>query len=129
MMPDPTDAVTMLADLLEQENAALEQMQLGRAAAMLPAKQAAADALLRAQAAAHGAAWPDGALPAVARLRTLAAENRRLLQHGIKVQDRLIRLVARAVAQSAQPECGPYGAGGARQTGGRTPAVALAARA
>jgi hypothetical protein len=129
---DLPTASAALAALLEQENRLLEALDLAAAAALLPAKQAAATAFVQAQAQAKssGGIPPDGRAAMAglgARLRKLAAENRRLLERGLAAQGRVIAVIARAVR--AHPATAPrYGASGAL-AGPRTPApLALSAR-
>jgi hypothetical protein len=124
---DLPTASAALATLLEHENRLLEALDLAAAAALLPAKQGATAAFLRAQAHTK----PSGIAPAMtglgARLRTLAAENRRLLERGLAAQGRVIAVIARAVR--AHPATAPrYGASGTL-AGPRTPApLAISAR-
>jgi hypothetical protein len=113
------DAAAALAEALAAENAALAAFDLGRAAAMLPAKQAAADAL----AALLPATPEDAARPLAARLRDLLAENRVLLERAIRVQGRVLRLVAQALPQ---PLPRRYGATGAAAAGSVTPVIVSA---
>ena len=128
---DLPTASAALATLLEHENRLLEALDLAAAAALLPAKQGAAAAFLRAQAHTKaGGIAPAGRAAMTglgARLRTLAAENRRLLERGLAAQGRVIAVIARAVR--AHPPTAPrYGATGAL-AGPRTPApLAISAR-
>jgi len=129
---DLPTASAALAALLEHENRLLEALDLAAAAALLPAKQGAATAFLQAQAHAKssGGIAPAGRAAMTglgARLRTLAAENRRLLERGLAAQGRVIAVIARAVcAHAASPP--RYGASGAL-AGPRTPApLAISAR-
>ena len=121
-----------MAALLEQENRLLQALDLAAAAALLPAKQNAADAFIRAQTHAKltGGIPQAGRAAAIAlgtRLRTLAAENRRLLERGLAAQGRVIAVIARAVR--TRPATAPrYGASGAF-AGPRTPTpIAISAR-
>jgi flagellar biosynthesis/type III secretory pathway chaperone len=125
-----------LADALASENSALAALDLPRAAGIVDAKARAVEAFLAAQAIA--AAGATGALAAdqrsaaeqlAARLRDLAQENRRLLEHAIAVQGRVIGLVARALPPSPPQNATRYGADGGLAGGGRQPAIALSARA
>lgn len=133
MSPPPaTDlptAAAALAALLEQENRLLEALDLAAAAALLPAKQSAAAAFVRAHAAAspNPPAPRDAATSLGVRLRALAAENRRLLERALAAQGRVIAVIARAARK--QPAAAPrYGASGAL-AGPRTPApLAISAR-
>lgn len=117
------EAVEHLARLLEEENAALEAMDFARAGSLLATKHAAADAL----AAAWRAAPPDQEqVPALSELGALAETNRRLLNRALRVQRRVLDLVARA-ARGSMPD-GRYSAAGrpaARQTAPRTLATRL----
>jgi hypothetical protein len=97
-MTEVTHAAADLARLLEQENAALAALDLPRANAMLPDKLAVAGrlaALLRAAQTADPAS--------VARLRSLAEQNRRLLHRAIAVQGEVIALVAGTLPRAAGP--------------------------
>jgi hypothetical protein len=129
---DLSAAATSLADLLEQENRLLEALELAAAAALLPAKQNAAAAFVRAQAhtAACGGLPPTShaaALAQGARLRTLAAENRRLLERGLAAQGRVIAVIARAARQ--HPATAPrYGASGTFAGPRRPVPLAISAR-
>ncbi len=136
MTPPPADdlpsAAAALAALLEQENRLLDALDLAAAAAMLPAKQHAAAAFVRAQAHTKesGGLAPDfrAAVASLgARLRALAAENRRLLERALAAQGRVIAVIARAAGK--HPATAPrYGASGAL-AGPRTPApLAISAR-
>jgi hypothetical protein len=100
-------AIRRLSDLLTDENAALEAMDLARAGALLASKHAAADAL----AAAWRAAEP-GAIAAdkMYDLGRLAEKNRQLLKRAMRVQSRVLELVGKA-ARGA-PGTARYGAAG-----------------
>jgi hypothetical protein len=100
-------AVQRLAKVLAAENAALQAMDFAAAGALLAAKHAAADALAAAMRAASAS---DPAPRSLVELGTLADENRRLLNRALRVQRRVLDLVARA-ARSSQPN-GRYGARG-----------------
>ena len=99
-------AVRTLSELLRQENEALLAMDFGRAGALLASKHTAADALAAAWRAASGDI-PEADL---LKLGALADENRRLLNRAMRVQRRVLDLVAKA-ARSAHPPP-RYGAGG-----------------
>lgn len=115
-------AAEALAETLAEENAALATLDLGAAAALLERKRAAAEALARAQA--EPPAPPDAAERALAtRLRALAEENRRLLERGLRVQARVLALVARAVPPPAAPR---YGRQGAPAPGAAAPVIVSA---
>ena len=105
--PTMDEAIERLSALLIEENAALEAMDFARAGGLLAPKHAAADAL--------AAAWRAADAPPVPgeRMRTLgllAEENRQLLKRAMRVQRRVLDLVAKA-ARSA-PQGARYGAGG-----------------
>ena len=97
---DPIEAAARLASVLEAENAALERHDPAAAVALLDEKLAAAQAL-----SAAGLPLETGE-----RLRALADENRRLLERAIKVQERIVTMVARAARQA--PAAARYGAKG-----------------
>jgi hypothetical protein len=100
-------AVERLSALLREENAALSAMDFARAGGLLAAKHAAADAL----ASAWRAAEPDHVAPeAMQALGVLAEENRQLLKRAMRVQRRVLDMVARA-AKNAQ-RTPAYGAAG-----------------
>ena len=87
-----------LAIVLRQENAALEQMDLRAATALLPEKTAALAGLP-----------PDGiAAPDLHALAHLAEENRRLLERAMRAQAQVIEIITRAVMAAAVPPS--YGA-------------------
>ncbi len=105
-------AVRRLARVLEAENTALTAMDFAGAGALLAPKHAAADALAAAmRAASSGEATPQS----LQELGILADENRRLLNRAMRVQKRVLDLVARA-ARTSQP-VSRYGAGGKSATG------------
>jgi hypothetical protein len=107
-MTPPLDlAVENLSRVLADENTALNNMDFAGAGALLAPKHAAADAL----AAAMRASTSSTAEPAMMReLGELADENRRLLNRAMRVQRRVLDLVARA-ARASQPST-RYGASG-----------------
>jgi hypothetical protein len=109
MKPPPTmdEAVDRLSALLMEENTALEAMDFARAGGLLAAKHAAADAL----AAAWRAAEPTHAVTDKMRaLGELAEENRQLLKRAMRVQRRVLDLVAKAARTS--PRGSRYASGG-----------------
>jgi hypothetical protein len=101
-------AVQRLAQVLSAENTALAAMDFASAGALLAPKHAAADALA---AALRGAASQEADPVALMELGNLAEENRRLLNRAMRVQRRVLDLVARA-ARASQP-VSRYGASGA----------------
>lgn len=96
----PDEAASRLEAVLMAENAALADNDPDAATALLAEKLAAANAL-----SAEGASAAT-----IERLRTLAAENRRLLERAIQVQSRIVELVVRAARRS--PPVTRYGAKG-----------------
>ena len=129
---DLPTAGAALAAVLEHENRLLEALDLAAAAALLPAKQGATASFLRAQMHTKASGGIAGAgRPAItglgARLRTLAAENRRLLERGLAAQGSVIAVIARAV-RAHPATASRYGASGAL-VGPRTPTpLAISAR-
>jgi hypothetical protein len=101
------EAIRRLSELLIEENAALAAMDFARAGSLLAAKHAAADAL----AAAWRAAEP-GTIggEAMRELGSLADQNRLLLKRAMRVQRRVLDLVAKAARSS--PPAVRYGAAG-----------------
>ena len=101
------DAIRRLSALLAEENAALEAMDFARAGGRLAAKHAAADAL----AAAWRAADPGLMIgEKMHDLGKLAEDNRLLLKRAMRVQSRVLDLVAKAARSASQ--LNRYGAGG-----------------
>jgi hypothetical protein len=121
------DAGNRLVDILMRENAALQALDLPRAAAMLAEKQQAVDAFAAARTAAVSAASRPLIELLAHRLQALAEENRLLLERSIAVQNRVIGVVARAASRVVAAPC--YGAGGAIACATRPTALALSARA
>jgi hypothetical protein len=109
-------AVQAMSKLLAEENLALTNMDFARAGALLAPKHAAADALAAAWRAAASTEAPPADL---VKLGELAEENRRLLNRAMRVQRRVLDLVARA-ARSAQPPS-RYGSGGRVAGAGASP--------
>jgi hypothetical protein len=107
MIPTLELAVANLSKVLAAENTALTNMDFAGAGALLAAKHAAADAL----AAAMRACSTSHAEPEMMQeLGALADENRRLLNRALRVQRRVLDLVARA-ARTGQSSS-RYGARG-----------------
>ena len=106
------NAITRLADALVQENTALEALDMAGAVAVLPDKRRALEVLttLPVLDLPHG--QRPAAEAALRRLRTLAEENRQLLQRALTVQSRVIEVIAGALPR---PEpAGRYAASGSR---------------
>jgi hypothetical protein len=118
MMASLDYAVQTLAKLLAEENEALGAMDFARAGALLAPKHAAADALAAAWRASANGDLPQTDL---IQLGELAEENRRLLNRAMRVQRRVLDLVARA-ARSAQ-SAPRYGASGQITTPARPRAL------
>jgi hypothetical protein len=117
------EAVERLSELLREENAALSAMDFARAGGLLAPKHAAADAL----AAAWRAAEPDHVAPeAMHTLGVLAEENRQLLKRAMRVQRRVLDMVARAAKTALRSPS--YGAGG-KPTAARVKPQNLVSRA
>lgn len=132
MTPEWFAAVAGMAELLRAENAALAALDLGRAAAMQPAKSAAADRLLqcreRGRTAATGSdpSVRQQAHAALQQLRELGTENRQLLQRAILVQGRVLATIAKAARRSnSAPR---YGRAGRMVPTGQANAYTLIAR-
>lgn len=107
MTPTLAQAVQAMTKLLTEENQALTNMDFSRAGALLAPKHAAADALAAAWRAATQTDAPQGDLM---KLGELAEENRRLLNRAMRVQRRVLDLVAKAARSSHATT--RYGAGG-----------------
>ncbi len=127
MSREAITAASVLADTLAAENAALAALDLPRAAAMLAGKQRATAAFVAVHDAPNVAAHREAAQRLAERLRSLAAENRMLLERAITVQGRVIGVIARAAATVVPPS--GYGARGRCHDVGRPAAYALSARA
>jgi flagellar biosynthesis/type III secretory pathway chaperone len=128
MTPDQQNAAERLVTVLGAENAALRALDYGCVGEFTVEKRAALDAL--------NAATPDaGGIPVeqdpahralAARLQQLADENKDLLGQAIKVQNRIMGVVAGAARQAQVPP--GYGASGNRPRSSVTNAVALVVR-
>ena len=111
MMPGLfVDAARRLADVLERENDALEAMDLRRAADLVAEKIAALDGLTAAGQASSGGVEVS---VQARRLMELTRGNRRLLERAIEVQQRVIGIVAGAMAAAGtvEPAYRPTGHG------------------
>jgi hypothetical protein len=107
MSMDVVAAGTVLAEVLEAENAALATLDLPRAARLLEDKQRALAGLTGAAPAPPVANAAAGRL--AHRLQALALENKRLLERAIAAQGRVMSVVARAATPAV-----PAGYGTAR---------------
>ena len=137
-------AAAVLAEVLAAENAALAALDFPRVGALLAAKNSAAEAFAAAHAATQATGQRTGqrtgqtttpnrtpslAATALHRLRALVLENQRLLEAAIKVQGRVIGVIAHAVTKALRPPTTlRYGAHG-RATASRPSACTLSARA
>jgi hypothetical protein len=106
------EAIERLVAVLAAENAALEEMDLAAAGAMLPDRQAALDGLSSNPAAPVPAALAG-------QLRDLAVTNRRLLERAMRVQSGIIGIVVSAIPKppattSYRPTGGPRSSNHAR---------------
>jgi hypothetical protein len=101
------DAVRRLSALLIEENKALEAMDFARAGGLLAPKHAAADALAAAWRAAEPGTVGGESMRELGRL---ADENRLLLKRAMRVQRRVLDLVAKAAR--AAPASLRYGSAG-----------------
>lgn len=133
MMDAVITAGTRLAEALKAENEALAALDLTRAATLASAKMQASDAFAAATAAATKigarAVGEERATTAelAGRLQSLGAENRRLLEHAIALQSRVIETIAgAALPRAAAPG---YGALGRMRSLRQAPALAVSARA
>jgi len=120
-------ATIQLADILARENAALDAMDLSGAVALLPAKRAVLE-LLRTTDATNVQGDQHPAMEAALnRLRTLAGENRCLLERALNTQSRVIALIASALPQREANS--RYPRANQRSTAARPAAWSLVARA
>lgn len=106
-------AAARLIGVLAAENAALLALDVPAAAALLEEKLAAARGLAQASAVRPATRQTPELAGLALRLRDLAEENRRLLEHAILVQGRVLDMVARAARQGVAQSSGRYGARGA----------------
>jgi len=133
MMEALLTAGQRLAEALRAENEALAALDLGRAAGLADRKIKASDAFAAAFAAAsRTGARAEGPARQVAedltaRLQTLGAENRRLLERAVTVQSQVIETIAGA-AMPRRAGAG-YGATGRRAVPRQAQPLALATRA
>jgi hypothetical protein len=121
-----------LTAILARENALLRAMDLAQATAMLEQKGQATTAFTAANAAAAAsgltAAQRRRAVEEVGqRLHQLAGDNRQLLERAIRVQRRIIGLIAEAAPPD--PTAARYDAGGGLTGARKRAAVALSTRA
>lgn len=105
MTHDADKAWERLAAVLEAENEALAALDLGRAAGMLAAKEAALAGIGAAGAARSSQPAPC-ARERLAAIDTLTRDNRRLLERAIATQAKVLELVAEA-ARAAMAQTAP----------------------
>lgn len=134
MNPDLITAAVSLVEIIAQENDALRSFDLRHAALLTDSKARAIEAFISAQAKQDRSKTTnptqrESVLEMAARLRDLVAENRRLLERAIGVQQRVIGVVARAAPQALAAKNSRYSPDGSLATTRRMPAVALSARA
>ena len=121
MSADLVEAARILADTLTEENAALAALDLKRAGALLAGKERAVAVF---SAALTGSSPDEAERPLAQRLRSLADENKTLLERAIAAQGRVMAVFAQAAAR--QPG---YGAPSSRTSSCRPVPFALAAQA
>ena len=123
-------AVAELVAVLAEENAVLAALDYRRVGDFVDRKRAALDALNAAGAGSSDRASPDQdpATQALAlRLKQVVDENRTLLRQAIKVQNRIMGVIAGAARQAQVPT--GYGAHGNKPRSSLASAVALIVRA
>jgi hypothetical protein len=120
MSHDLVAATRILADTIAIENQALAGLDLTAAARLLPQKEAATAAFTAAQkiAKANRTSIDRKALrDAAQRLDAVTEDNRRLLERAIRVQNRVLGILASAARTSdPTPRYGRSGAYAARPT-------------
>ena len=113
-------AADALAAILQAENAALREVDFAAAAALLPAKRAALQAI--------EACKPNGPKQALSetihRLDRLATENRQLLNRSIATQSQVIGIIA-----SAARTAFTFGYGSSGRSASRGGALSFSAKA
>lgn len=115
-----TEAADALAHILQAENEALRGNDFAAAAALLPAKRSAIQAI--------DSLTPEGPKQALyetlVRLGSLAAENRQLLNRGIGIQSQVLGIIAGAARAASA-----FGYGSSGKSAMRGGAFTLSARA
>ena len=130
MTRDQQHAIAQLMAVLAEENAALAALDYRRVGDFVDRKRMALDALNAASPPSSDQAPvnQDPVRHALAvRLKQLVEENRELLRRAIKVQNRIMGVVASAARQAQAPA--GYGARGNRPRSSIASAVALIVRA
>ena len=124
MSNDLRQVAQHLADVLTQENAALQRMDFAAVKGFIAVKEAALSKLTQHPAIA---AMPPALTALGQKIGHLAEENRVLLERAIAVQTRVVRIVARACAPPPPPP--HYGGPPPRSPSNRATALALSTRA
>jgi flagellar biosynthesis/type III secretory pathway chaperone len=125
--PDIALSATQLCAVLAEENAALAQMDIPRATALVEAKRRATEQLMRAQR--HGQLAPTPSNRALAaQLAELSQVNKSLLERAMVAQNRIMACIARALPK-AQAQHTPYSARGTQAHTRNVRPVALFSRA
>ncbi len=130
MTREQQHAVAQLVAVLAEENAALEALDYRRVGDFVDRKRLALDALNAAAPASSDqvATEQDPSRKALAlRLKHLVEQNKELLGQAIKVQNRIMGVVASAARQAQAPV--GYGARGNQPRLSAASAVALIVRA
>jgi hypothetical protein len=118
------DAAQHLADVLAQENEALQRLDFTAAATLLSVKDAALANLVKQPKIDT----PPATLVAVGqRLAKLISENQILLERAIGVQTRVVRIIARAL--TPPPAATRYNGYDGRAPSARATALAVSTRA
>jgi len=124
--PDLPRLIAEICAVLQDENAALDRLDIPTATSLVPRKLAATEALTTALASAPSLP-PAIAKAELEALRSLSADNRRLLERAMAAQKRLLAIIAGAVPK-AMNEAGPYGSSGRAISPKRMPAIAMSQR-
>ena len=125
-------AAGRLTKVLALENEALARLEYSRAVSLLPEKKQAALALGTALSslANSGRVQVQGeAEKVITELAALLQQNKRLLEHAIGVQSRVVQTVARSAAQALQNGPRYDAAGNSAHQFGRAAFIALSATA
>ncbi len=123
--PDLPRLIAEICAVLQDENAALDRLDIPTATSLVPRKLAATEALTTALASTPSP--PAIAKAQLEALRSLSADNKRLLERAMAAQKRLLAIIAGAVPK-AMNEAGPYGSSGRAISPKRMPAIAMSQR-
>jgi len=125
-MPGLAQAIETLTEVLAQENAALERMDMQAVTGLLDAKREASRAMQSSLTAAS--ASDSGQLKVLAqRLQQASSDNKRLLERAIRAQQHVMSILAQAARKSSAGAC--YGARGSYLKHSAAPSFALRANA